>query len=184
MERGEAGGPSGGGPEEKREGEIVCMGPRPAEFKPTEDTTLDKKEEEERDPVVAPPEQEEHPEPQLEETTKEDEDVHDHEEQEPVKPVENHGDPEEPGEGELHVQPEHTFDLQRLLSGVARAKKTNNEEGLMVDEDIVISKEPVKAKDAKGPVFDAARQKEIQAWRTKKVMTTVENQNYHTIDTT
>ena len=76
------------------------------------------------------------------------------------------------------------MDLQRLLSGVARAKETNNEEGLMVDDDIVISKEPVKAKDAKGPGFDAARQKQIQAWRTKKVMTTVENHNYHTIDTT
>ena len=42
-ERGEAGDPSGAGPEEKREGEIVCTGPRPAEFKPTEGTTLDRR---------------------------------------------------------------------------------------------------------------------------------------------
>ena len=84
----------------------------------------------------------------------------------------------------MHVQPEHTFDLQRLLAGVARAKDSNNEEGLMVDEHIMISKEPVKTKDAKGRGFDAARQTEIQAWRTKKVMTIVENHNYDTINTT
>ena len=54
----------------------------------------------------------------------------------------------------------------------------------MVYEDIVISKKPVKKKYAKGPGFDAARLTENQAWRTKKVMTTVENRNYHTMDTT
>ena len=42
-ERGEVGDPSRGGPEEKREREIVCTGPRPAEFRPAEDTTPDKK---------------------------------------------------------------------------------------------------------------------------------------------
>ena len=84
----------------------------------------------------------------------------------------------------MRVQPEDMFHLQRLLAGVARAKNNNNKEGVMVYEDIVISKEPLKTTDAKGRCLDAARQTEIQAWRTKKVMTIVENHNYDTINTT
>ena len=68
--RGEAGESSGETPEEKKEGEIVCTGSRPAEFTPPEGPTLDEKEEEKEDPATA--EQGENPELQPEKNQKED----------------------------------------------------------------------------------------------------------------
>ena len=52
------------------------------------------------------------------------------------------------------------------------------------EEDPVVAKLTASAKDAKTEGFEKAQEREIEQWRKKKVMETVNNEDFHTIETT
>ena len=52
------------------------------------------------------------------------------------------------------------------------------------EEDPVVAKITVSAKDAKTEGFEKAQEREIEQWRKKKVMETVNNEDFHTTETT
>ena len=61
----------------------------------------------------------------------------------------------------------------------------NTQKAKQVDEeDPVVAKIPVSAKDAKTEGFLKAQGREIEQWRRKKVMEAVNNNDFHTIETT
>ena len=52
------------------------------------------------------------------------------------------------------------------------------------EEHPVVAKITVSAKEAKTEGFEKAQEREIEQWRKKKVMETVNNKDFHTIETT
>ena len=94
-------------------------------------------------------------------------------------------EPEDKGhtEGEIQVAPEPKFNLGRLLKNTQKAKQV----ALAVEtdeEDPVVAKITVSAKDTKPEGFEKAQEREIEQWRKKKVMEAVNNEDVHTIETT
>ena len=52
------------------------------------------------------------------------------------------------------------------------------------EDDPVVAKIPVSARDTKNEGFVKAQEREIEQWRKKKVMEAVNNKDFHTIETT
>ena len=108
--------------------------------------------------------------------------------QEPQDQVKEAGEIEEPEdkghtEGEIQVAPDPKFNIERLLANLQKAKQV----GLAVEADVedpVVAKITVSAKDAKAEGLEKAQEREIEQWRKMKVMKAVNNQDFHTIETT
>ena len=87
-----------------------------------------------------------------------------------------------PTKGEIQIALEQKFDLERLLTNIQKVKQV----ALAVEtgeKEAVVAKVPVFAKDAKTEGFMKAQEREIKQWRRKKVVESVRNEDFHTIET-